>query len=109
MSAHTPGPWRVAYVDRNGQSVVMGEHIELATCWHHCIGSIEREMHANARLIAAAPDLLKFAQFVLQGCENGSVKSKPTMNLDPNAASLKIESLSDVARAAITKATGAAA
>lgn len=58
MSKHTPGPWEVAYQDKNGQSVVKGEHIEVATCWHHCVGSIEKEMHANARLIAAAPDLL---------------------------------------------------
>jgi len=56
---HTPGPWRVAYLDRNRQSVVMSEHIEIATCWHHSVGSIEKEMHANARLIAAAPDLLE--------------------------------------------------
>ena len=59
---HTPGPWRVAYLDCNRQSVVMGEHIEIATCWHHSVGSIEKEMHANARLIAAAPDLLKALQ-----------------------------------------------
>ena len=59
---HTPGPWRVAYLDCNGQSVVMSEHIEIATCWHHSVGSIEKEMHANARLIAAAPDLLKALQ-----------------------------------------------
>lgn len=55
----TPGPWEVAYQDKNGQSVVKGEHIEVATCWHHCVGSIEKEMEANARLIAAAPDLLE--------------------------------------------------
>lgn len=45
---HTPGPWRVGYLDCNGQSVVMGEHIEIATCWHHSVGSIEKEMHAKA-------------------------------------------------------------
>jgi hypothetical protein len=58
MSAHTPGPWATDYLDRNGQRVVRGEHIEICTCWHHSVGSIEREMEANARLIAAAPDLL---------------------------------------------------
>lgn len=56
---YTPGPWRVAYLDCNRQSVVMGEHIEIATCWHHSVGSIEKEMHANASLVAAAPDLLE--------------------------------------------------
>lgn len=54
----TPGPWAVDYLDKNGQRVVRGEHIEIATCWHHSVGSIEQEMEANARLIAAAPELL---------------------------------------------------
>lgn len=53
----TPGPWHVGYVDGNGQSVVLGEHVEICTCWHHSIGSIEREMRGNAKLIAAAPTL----------------------------------------------------
>lgn len=55
---HTPGPWGVAYTDSNGQLVVKNKHIEIATCWHHSVASIEAEMQANARLIAAAPDLL---------------------------------------------------
>ncbi len=54
----TKGPWRDAYDDDNGQAVIMGEHTEVATCWHHCVGSLEKQMRANARLIAAAPDLL---------------------------------------------------
>lgn len=56
--SRTKGPWHVAYIDENGQAVVSGEHTEVATCWHHCVTSIEQEMRANARLIAAAPDLL---------------------------------------------------
>lgn len=54
---HTPGPWQVGYLDTHGQAVVVGEHIEIATCWHHCVRAIEKEMHANARLIAAAPEM----------------------------------------------------
>ena len=61
MATHTAGPWRVAYNDENGQAVVSGEHTEIATCWHHCVGSIEKEMYGNAALIAAAPDLLALA------------------------------------------------
>jgi len=57
-TAHTPGPWEVAYLDHNGQRVVRAEHIEVCTCWHHSVGSIEKEMEANARLIAAAPEIL---------------------------------------------------
>jgi hypothetical protein len=55
---HTPGPWCVGDLDQHGQRIVRQEHIEIATCWHHSVGSIEQEMEANARLIAAAPDLL---------------------------------------------------
>jgi hypothetical protein len=58
MSKHTPGPWMVDYLDKAGQRVVRNEHIEICTCWHHSVLSIEREMEANARLIAAAPALL---------------------------------------------------
>lgn len=65
MSAHTPGPWDVAYLDGNGQSVVKAEHTEVCTCWHHCVGAIEKEMHANARLIASAPDLLEAVRDLL--------------------------------------------
>lgn len=52
--AATPGPWEVYGLDQNGQAIIRGEHIEIATCWHHCVGSIEKEMHANAAFIAAA-------------------------------------------------------
>jgi hypothetical protein len=54
---HTPGPWKVAGDDINGQAIVRGEHVEIATCWHHCLGSLEIQMRANARLIAAAPEM----------------------------------------------------
>ena len=57
MSKFTPGPWAVAYLDRNDQRVVQAEYIEICTCWHHSIGSIGQEMEANARLIAAAPEM----------------------------------------------------
>ena len=43
----THGPWSVGDDDKNGQAVVCAEHIEIATCWHHCVGSIEKEMRAE--------------------------------------------------------------
>lgn len=55
---HTPGPWEVGDLDPAGQRIVRQQHLEICTCWHHSVGSIEREMEANARLIAAAPDML---------------------------------------------------
>ena len=92
MSKHTPGPWEVAYQDKNGQSVVKGEHIEVATCWHHCVGSIEKEMHANARLIAAAPELLEALKEIVDAADGAGWEQ-----LDPSFKK---------ARAAIAKATG---
>ena len=91
MSKHTPGPWEVAYQDKNGQSVVKGEHIEVATCWHHCVGSIEKEMHANARLIAAAPELLEALKELMVAADR--VSAEPVTWLGK-------------ARAAIAKAEG---
>ena len=57
----TPGPWTTEYLDKNGQQVIKGEHTEIATFWHHCVGSLEKQMFANAALVCelrnAAPEL----------------------------------------------------
>lgn len=89
----TAGPWRVAYDDRNGQAVVSSEHTEIATCWHHSVGSIEKQMRHNAHLIAAAPDLLAALSNFVAEADAGHV----TIETDR------------AARAAIALATGAAA
>lgn len=91
MSKHTPGPWRY---DRCNGSPTTGEHMiaggkpgylaEVRDC-----GS--GDVSANARLIAAAPDLLE----ALRDCEQNMI----------------ISTVADMARlgrvrAAIAKATG---
>ena len=59
MSAHTPGPW--THSPHSGNDVVMGNGMEIA---HVFDARFDRPMdalderRANARLIAAAPDLL---------------------------------------------------
>lgn len=53
----TEWPWFVGDLDKHGQRIVRNHHIEICTCWHHSVGSIEKEMEVNARLIAAAPEL----------------------------------------------------
>ena len=50
----TPGPWCIGELDNNGQRIINGPEIELATLWHHCVGSIEKEMEANAAFIVEA-------------------------------------------------------
>ncbi len=94
MSKPTPGPWEVAYLDRNEQAVVKAEHIEICTCWHHSVGSIEKEMHANARLIAAAPDMLEALRQCLGLIE--SIEAEREVELYCGS----------LARAAIAKAEG---
>jgi len=69
MSKHTPGPWRVI-IDDDGNplsgrpSVVASEELDCAIVhwdgfvqefWRSARG--DKEIHANARLIAAAPDM----------------------------------------------------
>lgn len=66
MKPWTPGPWDVGELDRNNQRIVSGRHFEVCTCWHHSVGSIEKEMEANARLIAAAPELAEALRLATQ-------------------------------------------
>ena len=54
MATHTAGPWRVAYNDENGQAVVSGEHTEIATCWHHCVGRGMWKVNDKAIAVRAA-------------------------------------------------------
>jgi hypothetical protein len=61
--SYTEGPWEVGDLDRNGQRIVRSRDIEICTCWHHSVGSIEKEMEQNAKLIATAPEM---AEVLLQ-------------------------------------------
>lgn len=58
MAEATPGPWEVTYLDENDQQVISGAPHEVATFWHHCVGSIEKEMRANAALVVAVVNAL---------------------------------------------------
>lgn len=103
MSAHTPGPW---LTDRNNC------HAGQIATIHHCIGNdwvevwtdkwcegdrlTEEVMEANARLIAAAPDLLAALESALHVMNN---------ECDPDEYATPFANI----RAAIAKATGSAA
>ncbi len=57
MSQHTPGPWKV----KQGTDVTEDrakEPCTVAKCWSSTFSPPREEAAANARLIAAAPDLL---------------------------------------------------
>lgn len=97
---HTPGPWAVGYLDQSGQRIVKQEHIEICTCWHHSVGSIEQEMEANARLIAAAPDLLEALEGLVKINEEHNAAMAVIMGRPANWKDTYL----DKARAAILKA-----
>jgi hypothetical protein len=91
MSAHTPGPW--AAID-NGHcwSVESKSHWIAST--QFCFAT---ETEANARLIAAAPELLAaLVELVKQHKNIRAAESYPTTN----------SPATDAADAAIAKATG---
>jgi len=61
MSVHTPGNW-ISFTDRNGRFIVgSGTNCDVAYVAHPPVGNSD----ANARLIAAAPDLLEALQMAL--------------------------------------------
>jgi hypothetical protein len=57
---HTPGPWRV---HADGETVFSESPIHrVANCTTKSVGLYQRQRRANARLIAAAPELLELLQ-----------------------------------------------
>ena len=54
MSAHTPGPWKVEYSEGDEWEVLAGANLPIA----YISGWAGHSTEVNARLIAAAPDLL---------------------------------------------------
>ena len=87
---HTPGPWQVGPVfDNDGQPEIIIEHMtprgNLVVAV--AIGGLRGQV-ANARLLAAAPELLEALQFVM------------------SAHGEQLDSAFQQAQEAITKATG---
>lgn len=93
MSGHTPGPWSTdeAEHDCPNQSIrIRGGGRTIAEVWidDAPVEDYNREQRANARLIAAAPDLYELATYAVD---------------NPNFDSAEFDRM---ARAAIAKATG---
>lgn len=90
QAKHTPGPWKATGYK---QLVVNGsDGVTLAM--HPGTGSLET-VQANARLIAAAPDLLAALVAVYEACQTKDYR-------DP----LTHAAIADIARAPIARATG---
>ena len=82
MSKHTPGPWIYGAevgadstrIETESGKIIGAIRTRSITGWQnnvHPVYSWDYEGAANARLIAAAPDLLDFAEEFVEAWENG--------------------------------------
>ena len=70
MSKHTPEPWTVTDFGVSGRTA--SGNALVADCYNPVIPT--SEMKANARLIAAAPELLEFAEQIFSGLDTGMLR-----------------------------------
>lgn len=89
---HTPGPWKFAH-DRNDLIVHDGDDVAYVDTL--IPERPKAEQRANARLIAAAPELLEAARIALAESERANAH----FGMDTSPATMAL-------RAAIAKATG---
>lgn len=116
MSKHTPGPWECVWSEDDGHVIRMSSALGGANGYesHHCIeyqhglypddGDQFKEAKANARLIAAAPDLLAALKALLSFHQVRWVQDE-----GPDGEGWKSTELTaafDAADAAIAKAEG---
>ena|SRR5271154_2752933 len=75
MSAHTPGPWRVGINQRGGAHIVSDEHgligetVGGGNCGLQLNEGGKAQSLVNARLIAAAPDMLEALRDLYTECD----------------------------------------
>ena len=112
MSAHTPGPWLAAakpsslgwpvVATANGQLICSMNYVHHSTVYPKVAGddAFNREAVANARLIAAAPDLLAALQRFVDQARVGSGNKAVTRSARVNCPA----GIYHDARAAIAKA-----
>jgi hypothetical protein len=116
MTEHTPGPWSVGpWFDNYGEPEIIIEHktdagnLVIAVALGGLVGQ-----EANARLIAAAPELLEAVRDSLSVCQSVSISRDRQVVRDGCVSYMQTEEWckwleDDVApklRAAIAKATG---
>ena len=95
MNKHTPGPWRV--VDSWNDYMVESQNGE-EIIWQDGPHNTPTINEANARLIAAAPDLLEALEHMLHRAHPAYV--------DDDFMQEKLITAIEIARAAIAKAKG---
>jgi hypothetical protein len=113
MTTHTPGPWKIVYSDGSGPEYITASNQSIATLRWGCscckdtpdsFDDMSEEEQANARLIAAAPELLEALEFCYTWLENMRHEFRGKVPMSPHMPRPDM-GLSDVA-AAIAKARG---
>ena len=102
MNKHTPGPWNVSK-DWDGTSIMAGPHYvthTISACGFHSQEDDKAVTQANARLIAAAPDLLEVLQDLME-CRDALLNNRQLP--------MTTEEWETKCFAALAKATGSAA
>jgi hypothetical protein len=89
MSKHTPEPWR--YEEFGPNVIIKATKNPMLSVVHSLYHESREQMEANARLIAAAPELLEALEMMLEMSEMGGFGKAYA---------------EDVARAAIAKGKG---
>lgn len=101
---HTPGPWRIGTAPPNGEQTIgtiRGMMVAVATTG---VG-MEEETLANARLIAAAPELLEALKLAANALDK--MGDMPDSDVSPHAwFSLDCENIVENSKSLIAKATG---
>lgn len=96
MSDYTPGPWEVSYLDDTERPGIEADRFSVVIfgvraeddCGIH--GRTEKEEMANARLIAAAPELLQALEQSLEEYkECGAISNETWKNADQAIAKAK--------------------
>ena len=106
---HTPGPWRIGTAPPNGEQAIgtiLGMMVAVATTG---VG-MEEETLANARLMAASPEMLEALRMWLDIHDTPSgFAGKYGKALDAAIAAqqLRVDAAASASRAAIAKAIGA--
>lgn len=81
---HTPGPWELThYVSGTWVVAPKADSVEITVC---CLPNETVHSTANARLIAAAPDLLEAAKAILQAWQDSPKSHQPHWSKAVNAA-----------------------
>lgn len=95
MTKHTPGPWTIGRNQAGHNAIWAMNALPIAQI-HYVVGDGD----ANARLIAAAPELLEALNYVLEQSKWGA-STATDVDLES-----RLNNIRDEVQAAITKATG---